>query len=410
MDNVLQNKHYVLACSGGPDSMALFHMLLNKKISFSVALVNYHKRDVSNDEEKMVEKYCIKHKIQFYHADAIKNTNENFQSWARKFRYDFFVDIVKKEKADGILVAHHLDDLLETYLFQKKRKGIYSFYGINSLTFYKDIPVIRPLLKYRKKELLIYCVNNNVPYSIDESNLKNDYTRNKIRHQIVEKLTPVEIEKLLVEIETINKKNKEEEKIVEEYLYKTNTYKLIQFKTYSYNVQKKIIYKIMLKHHKKCTGREIDNIISFLLSDNSNAVYTIKQPMLRIYKNYGFWEVKNIKELDYIYKIYEKTIFESDLVYFNMNGFEDKFFIKNDSYPLTITNVKKDEYVKIGNLNKKVNRLFIDEKIPLKYRDIWPCIKDVNGKIIFFPRKQKIIDEEKRTLIFELKDWSDLNE
>ncbi len=410
MENVLQNKHYVLACSGGPDSMALFHMLLKKHISFSVALVNYHKRDVSDNEEKMVKNYCLKHQIKFYHADALKNTKENFQSWARKFRYEFFVDLAKIEKADGILVAHHLDDLLETYLFQKKRKGIYAFYGINSLTYYKDIPVIRPLLKYRKKELLEYCLDNNVPYSIDESNLKNDYTRNKIRHQIVEKLTPSEIEKLLLEIETLNKKNKEEENIVEEYLSQENMYNLIQFKIYSYDVQKKIIYKVMFKHKKNCTGREIDNIISFLNSYNNNAVYAIEKPMLKIYKNYGFWEIKNIKELSYKYKIYEKTIFESDLVYFNLDGFEDKFFIKDNSYPLTITNVKKDESVKIGNLNKKVNRLFIDEKIPLKYRDIWPCIKDANGKIIFFPRKQKIIDKQSEKIIFELKDWGDLDE
>lgn len=410
MENVLQNKHYVLACSGGPDSMALFHMLVKNQISFSTALVNYHKRDVSNDEERMVEHYCLKHHIKFYHIDAIKKTKDNFQSWARKFRYNFFVDIVKKEQADGILVAHHLDDLLETYLFQKKRKGIYSFFGINSLTFYKDIPVIRPLLKYRKKELLKYCIDNNVPYSIDESNLKNDYTRNKIRHGIVEKLCEEEINKLIQEIEILNAKNKEEEKLSTIYIKQMKAYNLRQFKEFPHDIKKRIVYKIIMMYKNKCTGKEIENIISFLVSENNSAIYTFKNSSLRIYKNYGFWEIIQNNRLSYSYKILKKELFDNGFLYVDILHFSDKLFIKDNSYPLTITNAKKDEYVKIGNINKKVNRIFIDEKIPLRLRDIWPCIKDIKGKIIFFPRKRIMIDEKTKKIIFELKDEGDKNE
>ena len=124
MLNLSKEKKYLLACSGGPDSMALFKMLLNNNISFDVALVNYHKRKESVIEEESVRNYCLMHNIEFYLLDTrILNVTGNFQSWARKVRYDFFSEIINKGGYDALLTAHQKDDLIETYIFQKRRKG-----------------------------------------------------------------------------------------------------------------------------------------------------------------------------------------------------------------------------------------------------------------------------------------------
>ena len=201
-----KEKRYLLACSGGPDSMSLFKMLLKNNISFDVAFVNYHKRKESVLEEESVRNYCLENNINFHLLDT-RNLicKGNFQSWARNVRYEFFYSLVKERGLDAILVAHQKDDVVETYIFQQKRKGSYSYYGINYETYYKDVFIIRPLLNFRKKELENYCIKNDVPYFIDSSNLKDDYSRNKIRHMIVEKLSDIEIGNIIKEINYKNK-------------------------------------------------------------------------------------------------------------------------------------------------------------------------------------------------------------
>lgn len=114
MELLTKEKHYLLGCSGGPDSMALFHMLLANNINFDVAFVNYHKRKESVIEEEAVRNYCKKNNIKFHLLSAKEEVVEgNFQAWAREFRYDFFKRLVKEYNYDSILIAHHKDDLLD---------------------------------------------------------------------------------------------------------------------------------------------------------------------------------------------------------------------------------------------------------------------------------------------------------
>ena len=90
---------------------------------------------------------------------------------------------------------------------QKKRGAIVSYYGIKETTTINDMKVVRPLLSYRKNELLAYCQKNNIPFSLDSSNLNTKYTRNKIRHEIVEKLSDEELNLILHEILKIEQSN-----------------------------------------------------------------------------------------------------------------------------------------------------------------------------------------------------------
>ena len=170
MLNLEKNKKYLLACSFGPDSMALFDMLYKEGYKFAVAHVDYHLREESTDEEIALRNYCLVNGIGIYVKSVTEDLGDsNLEKKCRDIRYNFFIDIVKEKGFDALLVAHQEDDLIETYLMQKRRKNLVNYFGIKEISYFTDVEIIRPLLKYRKGELLMYCKMFNVPYAIDKA-------------------------------------------------------------------------------------------------------------------------------------------------------------------------------------------------------------------------------------------------
>ena len=176
---------YLVACSGGPDSMALLDMLVNKNYNVIVAHVNYKTRDESDDEEQLVKDYCSFHNIKCYVSYFDHNYKGSFEDAARKFRYAFFSDVYKKEGCSALFVAHHKDDVLETYLLKKQRNVVNESYLIKTVTYINNMKVVRPLIfEYYKEDLLNYCNSNNISYGIDKTNFMDIHPRNVIRKQI----------------------------------------------------------------------------------------------------------------------------------------------------------------------------------------------------------------------------------
>ena len=207
MLNLEKNKKYLLACSYGPDSMALFDMLLKEGYRFAVAHVNYHLRKEADDEEIDLRNYCLINGVGIFVKSVRENLGDNnLEAKCRDIRYNFFIDVVKQNGFDALLVAHQEDDLIETYLMQKRRKNLVNYFGIKEISYFTDVEIIRPLLKYRKKELLIYCRMFGVPYAIDKTNLEDHFLRNQLRHSVVEKMSQEERKEILNEIDTENKK------------------------------------------------------------------------------------------------------------------------------------------------------------------------------------------------------------
>jgi tRNA(Ile)-lysidine synthetase-like protein len=121
----IKNKDYfyVLGVSGGPDSMFLLDKMRKLKYNLIVAHVNYKKRSDSDFDEKVVHDYCRKFKIKFFSFHPKSYEKGNFQSLARKIRYDFFFSIANKFATKRIVIAHNFEDLLETYQLQLKRNS-----------------------------------------------------------------------------------------------------------------------------------------------------------------------------------------------------------------------------------------------------------------------------------------------
>ena len=380
MINLDKNQKYVVACSFGPDSMALLDMLLKEKYDVVVAHVNYHKRDVSNFEEESLRKYCKEHNVPIEVLDTVNLKCEgNFQNWAREIRYSFFKNVLDKHNCSAVLVAHQQDDLIETYLIQKQRGGYVKNPGIAEKTRIFDVDIIRPLLSYSKSDLLAYDNENNVPYSIDASNLTNDYTRNKIRHEVVEKLNDKERKEILAEIASQKRSEQEIFNVYscDEFLKKTNQEIVSAISEFVHSNDE----------HVDLSKDFINEIRKAIQSDKSYVEINLYKNLF-LTREQGLVILVNKDETtDYCYILSNKNaIVDDDLFLIDFSKGESERNISESDYPLTIKPLSKNDKYTIKNYLKEVRRLFIDWKVPHYLRSCWPGIYNKEGKLIYIPR------------------------
>lgn len=187
-----QQKTYLLAVSGGVDSMVLATLFQLSGIRFHVAHLNYHLRgDDSDRDQQLVSDFCAQHQIPFYLYEVSEKDQKpqnSVQNWARELRYRFFRNIQKQENLEYLVTAHHLNDQLETFMINlSKASGIKGLSGIPI----NENNIIRPLLTISKDEIYKFAKENQVEYREDVSNRKTDYLRNKIRQNVVPELEKI---------------------------------------------------------------------------------------------------------------------------------------------------------------------------------------------------------------------------
>lgn len=180
-----KNQKYLVAVSGGIDSMVLATVLKQYNYHFEVAHINYNLRPNTNEEKQIVEKFCSDNRIKFHYLELTDKPKTNTQAWARKIRYDFFTKIVEKEKLHGVIIAHHLDDQLENTLASILGNHNNAHYlGIKAKTKIANLTIYRPILEISKAKIKEYALEHNIPYKDDPSNFENTYQRNKIRNNL----------------------------------------------------------------------------------------------------------------------------------------------------------------------------------------------------------------------------------
>jgi len=386
MLNLDKSKKYLLACSFGPDSMALFFMLLKNNISFDVAHVNYHLRDESDFEQKSLENICEKNNIKCFVKNQYNLRNKaNIEAKARAIRYNFFKDIYQTNEYEAVLVAHNQDDLIETYIMQTKRNNYVKHFGIESITKINDVPIIRPLLDYKKKDLLDYCLKNSVPFSIDQTNLLDCYLRNRIRHQIVEKLTDKQRKNY---IDEINDKNKNLDLIFNK--IKTTNIHLVS-NLLSLNAIE-FVYAINALAEEKKKDAHISlkcclEIRKILESKKPNINFAVSSLcFVKSYNNVNF--ILNIATDNYCYTIPKPSKLDTPFFFLDFTGDASNRNVTIDDYPLTIRPAKSGETTIIKNYTVKIRRLYIDWKMPSEKRKKWPVIVNRYNKVIYVPRFQ----------------------
>lgn len=316
-----------------------------------VAHVNYGVREEAILETQLVQKYCEKNGILCEVLYAPKHEKGNFQSWARKIRFDFFKQLCEKYQTKTIVLAHHQDDVLETYLLQKKRGSIPTYYGIQSIVEIEGYVVERPLLSLSKKEIVNMCHLKNIPYLEDGSNYSLKYQRNIIRKQLLN-ISDEERVRLLSEIHKLNNEKKDEFVAIRELLFQHNIY----------HTSNKALKNIQL-FLKKGKGK-------FKLS---NQLWLYPDGSILPDESYAY-------TFDRIYQ------FKTDHFELSDKGTVGGFYVSETDFPITIRNYFPGDKITLPFGTKKLSRFFIDKKIPLSKRKTWPVVVNCSGEIIFVPK------------------------
>ncbi|MDD2566283.1 MAG: tRNA lysidine(34) synthetase TilS [Candidatus Gracilibacteria bacterium] len=323
--SIKEKDKLIIACSGGSDSMFLLSEIIkfHPKESTIVVHFNHQLRDIeSNSDQIFVENFCKKNNLTLVVGTSnigelsVKNKT-GIEETARIERYKFLNKIKDKYEASYILTAHHLDDNIETFMFNLIRGT-----RLNGLTGIEELSedILRPLLHLTKNNILEKCTQEEIEFIYDSSNSDDNYLRNHIRLNIIpefDKINPSypkafdsiisyfgELKSFLdeniikyiktVENSTIsvissgnekslliksidNKTGRKEETANENFKIFKNYIEILEFQTLSAFLQKELIshiFKIRNAGTIGLTQGNIDEIIRFI-SDKGN--YTKKE-------------------------------------------------------------------------------------------------------------------------------------
>lgn len=364
----------IVACSGGPDSMALLDQLRKKDYAICVAHVNYHQRPTANRDERIVKEYCDQYHLEFRSIAPQWIHRGNFQAWARHVRYDFFFSCAKEIGTTDIYVAHQLDDVLETYIFQKQNHRIPQVYGLASISYQHGFRIIRPLLQCTKMELRQYCDDNSIPYGIDESNLTDHYTRNVIRHHVLDGYTKEQKQALLQEI------NEQNEKLQKKRLWAQKQLSSLHWlddpeawfilDVYLYEqTHKHFAKKFLMDMVKQLHGPCVIDLGAYELERWQDQLYCMKKEMI---------QPMHLNQIEY-----------GDFQGFSLRTSGTKIEsvnIKPSDFPITIRLVQPGDQIHMRFGTKKVSRFFVDRKIPHLIRKRWLVIENCHNQVIFVPK------------------------
>ncbi len=189
----------VVAVSGGADSVALLHILLQLRsclgISLYVASLDHGVRaQDSRDDLAFVGELSKHWELPFAggHADVplmAAQSDMGIEEAARRARYDFLAQLAERIGANCVAVGHHAQDQAETIMMRILRgAGLRGIRGMSvnaSMPYHSRIRLIRPLLYESKCDILAYCNTHNLPYRHDSSNDDRRYLRNFVRHRVI---------------------------------------------------------------------------------------------------------------------------------------------------------------------------------------------------------------------------------
>ena len=186
----------LIGLSGGADSSALLLMLKAYSEQSGAKIYAAHlNHGIRGEEADRDEQFCRELAstldVEFFSIKLdipaiAKKSGESIESAARRERYDFFNRIMLEKSIPILATAHNADDNLETVIFNLTRgTGLSGLCGIPESRTTENGIVIRPILSMEKKDIIVFCNKNNINYVTDSTNADNDYTRNKIRNQII---------------------------------------------------------------------------------------------------------------------------------------------------------------------------------------------------------------------------------
>ena len=408
----IENNTIVAAISGGPDSMLLLDILLDLRgkmnLNIVVAHVHHNLRKESDYEAIELEKYCKENNLIFEMKKIEKYPNDKFsEESARKIRYEFFDEVIKKYNSSILFTAHHGDDLIETILMRLTRgSSLKGYAGFESITHDRGYKIVRPLIYLTKVEIETYLNEKGIWYAKDMSNENDKYTRNRYRKYLLPELKKenkkvhhkfIEFnEKVLMANEYINNQVDE--------IY-NNIVINEEIQIFKFNKLDKIIKITLLeKYLKKIYKEEIIklnnkhiNIIIDYMEKNINIVFDLPYNKKGIIEYNKFKVINKTKNKKYEYtftdniELPDKSVIRID----NNTDLTSNYVIhlnsKDVKLPFCVRNYQPGDRMIVKNMlgSKKVSDIFIDVKLPKHLRETYPIVTDDTGEIIWIPGIKK---------------------
>lgn len=376
----------LIAFSSGPDSAALLVML--KELGYSnlgLAYINYHDSPYVNEEENLVKKFASNYQVELFKNDIDSKSIEksNFESWAREYRYHYFHQLVIQHNYKAVLVAHHLDDLIETYLIQKTRASLITHYGMLDRTRIFDTDIYRPLLRYTKQDLIDYLNEKNIQYYDDITNANLTRLRNRIRNQVLPK---VDKEAIIQEIEEKNRELLSTYQLIESVL-KEDRINQNSYKQLSDSSKKRLLYSLLSKcfplHSYKTISKLTNKSFEFLKRTSSGSHYLIDDYYLYLDETCFYISKYRVKGY-YSYVIEKPGVYNFATLKIDLTT-DGVFNVFTNSYPITLRPSVPGDTISTKIKTKNVRHFIKSQKVPAYLRDLYPVIVDCYGNIIYVP-------------------------
>ncbi len=408
-----ENDVVVVGVSFGPDSMALLHLLTEirkkKKIFLVCAHVNHNVRSESREEAILLAEWCQQENILLESMVIEKYGDDNFHNEARSIRYHFFESLVEKYQAQYLMTAHHGDDLVETILMRLVRGSTLKGYGgFSQMVTKNGYQIIRPLISTTKEELLAYDQKYHIPYAIDASNQKSVYTRNRYRKEVLPFLKEEDpkvhekffkFSKLIQEADDFI--NHQVTKVYQQ-VYQNGMLALDSFLLFDSFLQKQVLYQILGEVYQDdlilVNDKHIDFLMKLIHSNKKNS-YIYLPNHLKVIKSYhtlGFLQ-EGEKDSSYFIELNDYILLPNGKHLKMVDSCSEN---GNDICRLDSTSISLPLYVrtrKLGdkislkgtNGHQKIKDIFMNRKIPMRDRELWPVLVDSKDEILWVPGLKK---------------------
>ncbi len=405
----------LLAISGGIDSMVLLDIIYNlaetMKLKLMVAHVDHQKRKTSSQDCDFVKDVCDKLDIPFVSKALTYTDNDNFHNYARTLRYEFFYNVAKEYGINKLVLAHNKNDNAETVLMRLVRgSSLEGYRGILETTKYKDLKVIRPMLDISRKEISEYQKANNIAFREDESNAKDDYTRNRFRHNILpllEKENPKYLDKIMQFSEYLTFSydfiEKSALKFIEDNLVTENDSHIISCasllgldKILQIEVIKRIV-NIQTDNTLELSYVNFMDILSLAGSEKPHVEFEFGSD-LYIYKSYDNLYIQSSPNVVADYEISvdspstislgggQLILITKNATKYSGNIYKLCYNNLDQIFPLTIRNRRAGDRVETPAGTKKIKDIFIDKKVPITERDTLPLVLSKENEILWVPK------------------------
>ena len=263
-----------------------------------------------------------------------------------------------------------------------------SYYGISPVTTILGMNVYRPLLDMSKQQTYDYCELNDIPHTIDSSNLSDEYERNRLRHHEVEPMSKKERADILKEVAMLNKKTNELKEEMDRLFGDYNILNVKDLLDLNDDQLRYVIYRFYARKIEPSSfkGEYVKEVKKMIDSKKPNIKIKIAHE-LYIIKEYETVRIYDLEEvLNYSYFVTTPSILKTPHFILDLQSKQAKELIQLSDYPLVIRNAKSGDKYRIKNYVAKVRRLYIDWKMPTYYRKRWPVVVNNKDEIIYIPR------------------------